>query len=219
MRVRMLSTVAAVAVVVVGSTAGRVADGNTFADYVLTRVNKQVSAPVGLREFTFVVKGDKISTRDFQGTLHCTVRFDLRRFGPAAAPGLRNGKVVAGFYTGFQKTRVSCEGTVKGDTITGRPRKTSVDCRPAREPSVLTEVTGPSSNRPGGRVTRFELQSLSLTCSASPAWKLSRARADAAFQAVTKDIRGQMTDVINTSVAAAFSDAVQVPPMPDPYLY
>jgi hypothetical protein len=50
-------------------------------------------------------------------------------------------------------------------------------------------------------------------------WKLSRSRADTAFQAVTKDIRAQMTDVINKRVAAAFSEAVPGVNMPDPARY
>ncbi|MFC8448165.1 hypothetical protein [Kitasatospora sp. NPDC057223] len=216
MRVRMLSTVAAVAVAVVGSTAGRVADSNDFADFLLARVNERVSAPVGLQEFTFVVKGDRITSRDFSGTLRCTVRFDLRRMGDSAPAGWRNGKVVTGFHAGFQGTRVSCEGTVKGDTVAGRPRKTSVDCRTAREGSVLVEATGTTPNRMGGTLSSFRLLALSLTCSASPPWKLSRSRADTAFQAVTKDIRAQMTDVINKRVAAAFSEAVPGVNMPDP---
>ncbi|MFC8448109.1 hypothetical protein [Kitasatospora sp. NPDC057223] len=210
MRVRTLSTVAAVVVAVAGSTAAgstAVANANLYADTLITQVDKQMSLPVGLREFSFVVRSDRITNRDFTGTLRCSARFDVRRVGDAAPPGFVGGYLKVGFYVGFAGTRVSCEGEVTGDTISGRTRKTSVTCRPAREPATLVEATGTQSGGTGTAALR--LSPLSFTCSASPAWKLSRTRTDAAFQAVTKNIRGQMSDVINKSVASAFDQAAR----------
>ncbi|MFD0568045.1 hypothetical protein ACFQ0T_00500 [Kitasatospora gansuensis] len=135
MRVRTLITVAAVVVAVAGSTAGRsaVADANLYADTLIMQVNQQMAAPVGLREFSFVVKSDRITNRDFKGTLRCSARFDVQRVGDASQPGFVGGYLKVGFYVGFAGTRVSCDGEVAGDTIAGRTRKTSVICRPARE--------------------------------------------------------------------------------------
>ncbi|GAA1199343.1 hypothetical protein F4556_000036 [Kitasatospora gansuensis] len=216
MRVRTLITVAAVVVAVAGSTAGRsaVADANLYADTLIMQVNQQMAAPVGLREFSFVVKSDRITNRDFKGTLRCSARFDVQRVGDASQPGFVGGYLKVGFYVGFAGTRVSCDGEVAGDTIAGRTRKTSVICRPAREPATLVEATGTQTNAPGTAALR--LSPLPLTCSASPAWKLSRTRADAAFQAVTKNIGGQMTNAINKSVAAAFDEAARRTNMPGP---
>ncbi len=112
---------------------------NQCADVVLGEFAKAMPRSVAMQPFDFVVRRNGITNRDFEGTPNCTLHFEMRRLGDGTI-GKQGMETVVGLNVGFPGTQVSCAGEVVGDTVSGRARKTSVECPLTARSYALVEV-------------------------------------------------------------------------------
>ncbi|MFC8448110.1 hypothetical protein [Kitasatospora sp. NPDC057223] len=219
MRFRTAGVAAAVAVTVLATTAGRVADANTYADAVLTRAQSQLGHytldPYSLRPFDLKVAARSISQQVFKAHLGCRMKTVTSRYGDAAAPGFRGGRVVVGFNLALAATLITCDGTASGGSpFTGR-RTTSVQCRPTRASYALVEASGRAAGQRADTVTVRAL-SLGFDCTAEPAWPLSKARQDEASKLLSNDLSTQVNRFLTGPYATVLRESAGKFVLPDP---